>query len=507
MFTLTAFSAAVKALGFIFRIFLSRELGPEMMGVYSIALSIYFVALTLTSGGLPLVVGKRVAKFRAANDRQSENSTVTAALFIGVVISLIICALFSLASAFADKLFSDKRVLPILLLLLPGIVATAVHSAFYGALWGRRSYFSVSMIELFEQVFRIALCFLLLFLIPDFSKVFSASLSLSLSCACGALIAIIIFFKTGGRFRRAKGFYKPLITETAPITGMRLTGSVVNSVIALILPVILVAAGMSNEGALAAYGSGVGMALPLLFLPSTIVGSLAVALVPELAANVQQKKYGAVNAQIGRSVIFSIIVCCVSMPFFYAAGNNLGVWLYDSAEVGKYLVSATWIMLPVSMEQITSSIMNSLDLELKSYRNYCVTAVILFACIIFLPRVVGMNAYFIGLGASTGVQTVMHIWDIRKKTGFSVNLILPLIKGAGALVPASLLGVFLSKILAGSPALVNIIASGGASVLAGLILCAVLGLIKLPAFKKKTESANAKTVKNANKFKTKKMPK
>ncbi len=467
--------------------------------MYSIALSVYFVALTLTSGGLPLVVGKRVAKFRAAGDRKSENSVVTASLIIGVVISIIICALFAGASQLPIKLFSDERVLPILMLLLPGIVATAIHSAFYGALWGRRSYFSVSLIEFIEQILRIGLCVLLLFFLPDFSKVFSASLSLSISCACGAAIAMFIFLRTGGRFRKPNDFYKPLIKETAPITGMRLTGSVVNSVIAMLAPLILIRAGMTNSEALSAYGSAIGMALPLLFLPSTLVGSLAVALVPELAAKVQQKKFGEVNAQIGKAIIFSIVICCITMPFFYASGNQLGVLLYKSADVGKYLVSATWIMLPVSLEQITSSMMNSLDLELKSYRNYCVTSVILFACIIFLPKYVGVSAYFIGLGASTGAQTLLHIWDISKKTGFKQNLVLPLIKGLGALTLGALLGMLLSKLLSGIPAILNIIICGIVTVAASYLVCAALGLAKFPKLgKKRSEDTPAsKTDKTA----------
>lgn len=492
VFTLTAFSAAVKALGFIFRIILSRTLGAEMMGVYSVALSIYYVALTLTSGGLPLVVGKQTAKFRSSGDNASENRVVTAAMLTGIGISLIVSALFLAASALAPNLLGGETVLLILLFLLPGVLASSVHSAFYGSLWGRKSYFTISMIEFVEQVLRIGLCFLVLFLFPGFNKVFSAALSLSLSCVFGAIIAMLVFFKKGGRLKSGKGFFKPLITETAPITGMRLTGSVVNSVIALILPIILVAAGMSNSDSMAAYGAAVGMALPLLFLPSTVVGSLAVALVPELAANVQKKKHAEVNAQIGKAVIFSILVCCVSMPFFYASGDLVGVFLYKNADVGKYLVSATWIMLPVSIEQITSSMMNSLDLELKSYRNYCVTAVILFACIIFLPKYVGMNAYFIGLGASTGAQSVLHVWEIRKKTGFSMNLVLPLLKGAGALVPGAVLGVFLSNILANAPAIVNILVSGIAAVLCSLVMALVLGLAKLPKREKKAARPNGK---------------
>jgi len=489
VFTLTAFSAVVKTLGFAFRVILSRNLGAEMMGVYSIALSIYFMALTLTSGGLPLVVGRKVAKYRASGDRKSENSAVTAAMLIGVSVSAAVCLILGGASAFTPRLFSDERVMPILMLLLPGVVATAVHSAFYGALWGRRSYFALSMIDLVEQIIRIALCFLMFYTFPKFSNVLAAALSLSVSVVFGALSIMLIFLKTGGRLSSGKGFYKPLIAETAPITGIRLTGSAVSSVIALILPLILVGAGMSKPDSLAAFGAAIGMALPLLFMPATIVGSLAVALVPELAAKVQKNDTPSVNTQIGKAVIFSILVCSLSMPFYYSTGNVMGVWLYKSADAGRYLVSSTWVMLPVSLEQITGSMMNSLGLELKSYRNYCVTAIILFACVIILPRFIGMHAYFIGLGASSGVQAIMHVWDIQKKTGFKTNLVLPLIKGIAAAVPAAAVGTLLSnRLLINWNAIANIAVSGTAAVLVGFIIAYALGLVKMSPRTSKTNS-------------------
>ena len=38
VFTLTAFSAADRALGFLFKIYLSREMGAAALGTYQIAL-------------------------------------------------------------------------------------------------------------------------------------------------------------------------------------------------------------------------------------------------------------------------------------------------------------------------------------------------------------------------------------------------------------------------------------------------------------------------------------
>ena len=49
--TITAFTFVERILGFFFKIYLSREIGAIGMGVYSVALSFFFVLLTLLTSG------------------------------------------------------------------------------------------------------------------------------------------------------------------------------------------------------------------------------------------------------------------------------------------------------------------------------------------------------------------------------------------------------------------------------------------------------------------------
>ncbi|MBR4418537.1 MAG: oligosaccharide flippase family protein, partial [Clostridia bacterium] len=46
---ITAFAVLTRFIGFVFRIFLSRLLGAEMLGVYQMALSIFMILLTIIS--------------------------------------------------------------------------------------------------------------------------------------------------------------------------------------------------------------------------------------------------------------------------------------------------------------------------------------------------------------------------------------------------------------------------------------------------------------------------
>ena len=45
VFTLTSFSVLDRVLGFIFKIYLSREMGAAALGVYQVALSFFFVLI------------------------------------------------------------------------------------------------------------------------------------------------------------------------------------------------------------------------------------------------------------------------------------------------------------------------------------------------------------------------------------------------------------------------------------------------------------------------------
>ena len=80
MMTVTVFSTAERLLGFIYRIFLSRNLGSEGMGLYSVALSVVGLIMTLTSSGIPITVSRIMTKHSAENRESLSFGTVTAGI-------------------------------------------------------------------------------------------------------------------------------------------------------------------------------------------------------------------------------------------------------------------------------------------------------------------------------------------------------------------------------------------------------------------------------------------
>ena len=86
----TVFAAFEHCLGFLYRIILSRMLGPEGLGIYQVALSVFAVFITVSSSGLPITLSRVISKHRARGSKQGVHSATTAAILISLLFSVLL---------------------------------------------------------------------------------------------------------------------------------------------------------------------------------------------------------------------------------------------------------------------------------------------------------------------------------------------------------------------------------------------------------------------------------
>ena len=89
----TGFSVATRLLSFLFKIWMSRTLGAEAVGLYQIAFSVLVLLFSFTAGA-PTVLSRKVAECAARGDVRRQNSLTTASLVIGLVSSAAMVAVF-----------------------------------------------------------------------------------------------------------------------------------------------------------------------------------------------------------------------------------------------------------------------------------------------------------------------------------------------------------------------------------------------------------------------------
>lgn len=420
----TIFSVLTRALGFVLKIILSRRLGAEVLGSYQVAMSIFSVMMTLVASGIPLIVSRSVAYKKSAHDNNGAYKTVSAGLVLTLGISIILSIVLVIFPQILELLIGKTSKISIVLLTLPALIASAIYCVLRSSLWGDKRFFSISFTEFFEQVARIILCLILFSptVLTNMDLGEKSALSLSLACILSCLMVIVIYFGLKNKLKSPFGAFKPLIKSSAPITTLRTVSSLVSSCISLIIPLRLTLYGYTQAEAMAQFGLIMGMAFPLIMIPGTLIGSLAVTLVPEISSKTDniddpdrvKDKQGLKN-HITLGVNMSIVISTLMMPAFMSLGVPIAEVLFKSAEAGKYISAGAILMLPLGINQITSSMLNSIGLEIKSLKNYAIGAVMLFLSIFFLPKYIGTYALIVGMFFLSGISATLNIRMLKKR--------------------------------------------------------------------------------------------
>lgn len=502
---ITIFAVITRILGFVFRIYLSRVLGSEMLGIYQISFSIFGVLIMLVSSGLPLVISKLTAKYSAQGDKMSEHKMMTSALILSLIFSLGLCAITLALSPVLNIILVDKQCVAILFLLLPAVVFSAVYSVFRGNLWGHDKYFGVCAAELFEQVVRIVLCIVFfVFLNKTFSGIVSASLSLTIACFCSAALVVVLYFAQGGRLKKPSKTYKEITKSAGPITAVRFAVSMMQPIIAIIIPLMLEKAGYSTSQALGLYGIATGMTFPLLFVPTTLVGSLSMAIIPDLSTAQTNNDAGHVKNRTSSSIAFALFISTFLVPLYIAVGEQVGVFFYDNATSGMLLSRFAWVMIPMGLNNISTAILNGLGLEMKSFLNSLLGSLVMILGATILPKFVGIDALGYSLGLSMTLTALLNIRKIKRATKAPLNIFKPLLKMCLISIPVAALTSFFAGILEHffTPFFVLAV-SCSVGALFFLLLCLVFKVINVDAYLikiKKFKIKNMKIFKNKKKI-------
>ena len=463
----TIFSVAEKFFGFLYRIILSRTLGSEGMGLYQLSLSVFAVLVTATSSGIPLTVSRLITKHRTRNNKKAEHATVTAALVCVLAFSIpVFCILFFGHDLF-NFIFSDPRCMSLLMILLPALTFNSVYSVLRGALWGNKKFMPYCVIDLIEELCMIAMG---VFLVSNMTSVFDGAKRIAFAIVFSYLVsfslAMIYYFVKGGKLAAPGKQLKPLLSSALPITGMRTSSSLINTAISLILPARLIASGMTSAEAMSGIGVVMGMSMPVLSIPATLIGSLALVMVPELAENFYRGNHVKLKDNIEKALKITCLIACALIPILFALGEDLGIVLFGNEECGRVIRRCCFMLLPTSIAMITTSILNSIGFEKQTCGFFFVGAAATLLCTWFLPNYIGIYAQIAGMASSALITCVLNLYLIVKKSKEKVCFFKHTLICAASILPVCLLGTLLRNLF------VSIMPHFPAVLLTGTILLA-----------------------------------
>lgn len=358
----------VRVIGFTLRIWLSRELGAQAMGLVELAQSAQMLLITPVVSGLPAAMSRMCAK--AEPNRQVRILRCGMGLALAFSLPLTFAA-FALRTPLALWL-GDIRTLPALIVYLPCIPILGISCALNGYYYGTGQPVPPAVSEILEQVVRLILSMRLVAMLRGWPMTLRAAAPAAAALA-GETAALALMLLIASRvlfFARAEGSHRTVLREmlslALPLTAMRLVSTLMRTVQSVLIPARLQLAGLPASEALAQLGMLNGMLMPVLLLPSFITCSLSMVAAPELARRQAQScpqrrlVLRALFAALGVG-LFAMVGVWMLAPLF--AGR-----LYRQAELLP-LLRRSCVLVPVmALSQVASGLMNGLGLQRTSLR-------------------------------------------------------------------------------------------------------------------------------------------
>jgi stage V sporulation protein B len=188
-----------------------------------------------------------VTKHKAERNPKGESGTFSAGVTLCLLLTLPAVFILGLFGGKMTFLFSDPRCNRVFQILLIGLAFSSVYAVIRGYFWGNKKFLLPSIIEISEEAVMVIVGVLLLQNVTSAQAgAEKAAWAVVISYLFSFTFAVSSFFVCGGKLSTPKKQLKPLFNATLPITSVRAGSSFVNSAIAVLLPAMLVRAGVNS---------------------------------------------------------------------------------------------------------------------------------------------------------------------------------------------------------------------------------------------------------------------
>ena len=457
---LTATGFATRVLGFFYRIFLSRTIGAEGLGLYNMVHPVYGICFALCAGS----VQTAVSRFVAANIEKGKTVFRT-----GLVISLTIGTgltflIVRFSGPLAHYILLEDRCAPLLPFMALSVPFSAVHACINGYYYGVQKTKVPALAQIAEQIIRMGAVFLIAdilvesgreitvelavlgHLIGEMASCFFTVLCFCFSSPAPASPSVSLSVPSGntsaGTFNRTfrcllSGFRDtapPLMALALPLMGNRLVLNVLSSAEAIWIPSRLEAFGLTPSESFSVYGVLTGMAMPFILFPSAITNSMAVLLLPTVAEAQADGKQSRIAQTISMSLRYSLYMGILCIGVFTLFGEELGVSVFHNASSGTFMQILAWLCPFLYLATTMGSILNGLGKTSVTFMQNVTALLLRLSFVVFgIPRF-GITAYLWGMLASELLLAALHLISLRKLVTFSWDVWDIIVKPAAFLV-------------------------------------------------------------------------
>ena len=423
---LVTISSLSQALGFGYRVILSRWVGAEVMGLYQLVMPVYSLLLSFSAVGVTSAVSNLTAQHLAFRNRLAVYQTRNTCLLLFVLLLFPVGIVVILCSdAISVALLGDARTQLGLILLVPCTALTGLENLHKHLFYGSGQIRPPAWVEFLEQLIRTAavLGLLTLFLPQYPERVVGLIVCGMILCEIFSAVTLLILYHTqrrswgmsgpgeAGRIRRSR-----VAAIALPVGFNAVLGNLMSTATSALIPQLLMKSGLNRSDAISQLGVVCGMTMPMLALPTFFLGPLGLMVSPRMTrANAlgQTKK---VSSLLHRTLAATAFFTLPALAFMTVLGEELALFLFGRGDAARFL-------LPLSFTVALSAFCTVLcgGLNATGHQNQVallslggnLLQLFLLLALIPLPGI-GMEGYAAAALISSGAEFLIALFLVRQ---------------------------------------------------------------------------------------------
>lgn len=418
---LTATSLILRFIGIFFKVWLAAAVGSEGIGLYQLIFSVYMLAATFATSGISTAVTRLVSDELVLGSRKGVITILRKSVMLTALIALIsTAAVYFLATPIARYGVGDMRAVPALKTLSISLPFMGISSCIKGYFIARRKTLPSSISQIFEQLVRIGVVVTLVCSTAHKGIEHACTAVLvgdTVAEAASMLLTVLFYLSDKKYLNRLHGRdYPPygvagqIVRIAAPISGGRYLNTALRTVENMLVPAGLITFGMGNAAALSNFGMIKGMALPVLFFPSSLLGAVSTLLIPEICEARVKNQNGVVASVLRRCLKITALSGCLFGAFFLVCGENVGRLVYKDNAVGELITAIAPLTPLMYLDSVCDGILKGLDEQGFTFKNSFIDCLIRIALVWFIVPRHGMAGFI-------GVMYVSNIFTCAMNVG------------------------------------------------------------------------------------------
>lgn len=438
---LTAAGMLAKAMGFVYRIFLTRIIGREGIGLYQVAYPIYTTLLVVSRSGIPIALAKLISDKISRGERKeafqifnvSRKLSFSVGLFFSILMILLAKPLTIIFKWGPDAFYPVAAI-------APAIFFVSIMATYRGFFQGLQDMVPTAISQIVEQFVRMLTMISLAYILVRHSLSLAAAgatFGAVTGAIAGLFVLIFIYYKRRKKIwsfvredpeaypdkSRTREIIRDIASLAIPITIGALVQPLMNLVDTIIVPMRLLAGNITAEP-MALFGELTGVAMTLVNFPTIITASLATSLVPSIAEAYALQEATQIKRRTQTGLRLTILISLPAAVGLYVLAEPLTTIIFAVPTAARILRITAWSVVFIGLQETSSAILNGMGRTRIPARNLFVGALVnaFFNYTLTANPRFGIRGAAFGTVFGFAVAALLNLIYVKRYTEFKIDI-------------------------------------------------------------------------------------